>query len=267
MKRINRWIAKHAWFVYLLLSITICFGIFSFVYDFLGFVIGCLWVFACSLIIVRFVFSRRNVLMKEPLAVLLNQCDPYPWLEEVQRQRNYPGNYNLKFQRCVYEAMALRETGEYEQAYDLLRPLQKTALSKAHPTSQTMYCAEIYYLASKLGKMSELEDWHTKVVDAYEKLELISHRKQLALSMAAHMVRYYMVRQEYDAFIQELEAIPVRTLREQVVYAMNMACYYVAVDELENAKKELDFVIANGNKLYIVTEAKVLLEKINAEER
>jgi FimV-like protein len=41
---------------------------------------------------------------------------------------------------------------------------------------------------------------------------------------------------------------------------------YLAMGELEKAKKPLQFVAENGNKLYFATEAKELLEKINTEE-
>jgi FimV-like protein len=55
-------------------------------------------------------------------------------------------------------------------------------------------------------------------------------------------------------------------MNERIENAMMFARTYLAMGELEKAKKPLQFVAENGNKLYFATEAKELLEKINTEE-
>lgn len=269
MERINRWIAKHAWLVYIL-SFVLVF-LFAMVavngcdgpWILLVYVGMIVWI----LISARFVFSRSNVLLKKPMEILVNDCDPYPFLEEVRRQCDYPGNSHVKHQRIVNEAVGLRETGEYTKAYTLLASARNEMVLKANPINQAVYYSEMANLCFKQMNLEEMEAWHRELMTAYSKIKGEKYRQYLAPVMVSHAAAYHFVRKEYEQYLQVLEARPATTLRDRVIRSMSMANYHMSIGETEKAKERLRFVIENGNKLYIVTEAKELLAKINTEEQ
>ena len=84
--------------------------------------------------------------------------------------------------------------------------------------------------------------------------------------MVSHHAAYHYARQEYAQGLQLLEDFPVRTLRDRVVQSYSLAKFHLALNEKEAARKLLDFVIKNGNKLFVVAEAQELLTKINSED-
>lgn len=269
MEKLNRWIAKHAWLIYIL-SYVLAFLIAIMVINLRDdlpvipvYIAMIAWIFACF----RFAFSRCNVLLRKPTEILVNECDPYPFLEEHQRQRDYPGNSFLKHQRIVSEAMGLREIGEFTQACALLESARNEIVLRAHPINQVIYCSEMAYLSFKQMNLEEMEAWHRELMETYSKIKREKYRKYLAPVMTSHAVTYHFARKEYQQYLQALETVSVTTLRNRVVRSMSLANYHASIGETEKAKEFLKFVIDNGNRLHLVAEAKVLLEKINTEEQ
>ena len=84
--------------------------------------------------------------------------------------------------------------------------------------------------------------------------------------MVSHHIAYHYARQEYAQGLQMLENFPVQPLPNKVVQAYSLAKFRLALNEKETARELLDFVIKNGNKLFVVTEAHDLLTRINSEE-
>lgn len=269
MKKLNRWVAKHAWLVYILsivlmylLAIVATNGYYGpliiFVY---------LAMFAWTFVSTRYVFSRGNVLLKKPMEILLQECDPYPFLEETQRQKNYPRNRNLKLWHILYEGMALREIGEFSQAHALLAAHGNELVPRTAMVVQAQYYAEMAYLSAKLGDLQGMEFWHEKLLDAHSKTKTKRHKQFTESAVTSHLVMYHYARQEYSQSCQVLQNVPTDAPRSRVAVAMNQAKIHLAMGETELAREKLEFVIQNGNKLYIVTEAKALLANINMEEQ
>jgi len=269
MEKLNRWVAKHAWLVYIL-SIVLMFLLAIVAtdgYDGLLVILVYPAMFAWSFVSARYVFSRGNVLLKKPMEILLQECDPHPFLEETQRQRNYPGNRNLKLWHILYEGMALREIGEFSQAYALLAAHGNELVPRTALVVQAQYYAEMAYLSAKLGDLQGMEFWHEKLLDAHSKTKTKRHKQFTESAVTSHLVMYHYARQEYSQSFQVLQNVPTGVPRSRVAVAMNQARIHLALEEMQKAKEKLEFVIQNGNKLYIVTEAKELLARINMEEQ
>ena len=77
---------------------------------------------------------------------------------------------------------------------------------------------------------------------------------KLTLSTDAHSSNRYL--EHFDKYVS--------IIKES---GFNYLCYYIKQKEYDKAKEKLEYVIANGNKLYAVTEAKELLETLNNSEQ
>lgn len=268
MEKINRWVAKHVWLVYVaamvLWILTICRlanGLDGAVLLIL-YILTIAWILLCA----QWIFTRSNALLKKPLEILQNECDPYPFLEEVKHQRAFSGNQNMKLTYIFNEVLALREVGEFEQAHRLLLAIPDKDVSNAAPMVQAMYFSHRLYRGARLKNLAEVEVCYRKLLDACNRTTRKTQKQYVDSLIAFARVIYHLARQEFDQSLQYLQMIPQNTLRDRVVVAWNYAAIHLGKGAKEAAKEKLEFVMNNGNKLYIVTEAKALLAKINMEE-
>lgn len=268
MEKLNRWVAKNAWLVYVTFGVSVVSIIFLWDDILKGpmpillevLLLTSIWLCA------RWVFTRGSVLLKKPLEILTQNCDPYPYLEEAEIQRSYSGNWNVKLGHITTLATALSEVGEYGQMEELLTATPEETVRRAHPVNQVVYCGLVASIYARQKNTQELELWHDKLLSAYQKVKLRKHKAWLEATMVSYHVVYHYARQEYTQGLQLLENFPAQPLRNKVVQAYALAKFRLALNEKEKAAEHLEFVVRNGNKLYIVTEAKALLEKINTEE-
>lgn len=268
MEKLNRWIAKNAIAVYtasVLPAFLIAIWAIRRWYGPWVLLIYLLlfgWIIGSS----RFIFGRGSALLKAPVDTLMNACDPYPYLEEAETQRSYSGNRSMKLGHITTLATALLEVGDYDRMDALLTSTPEETVRGAHPANQVVYCGLAANIYARQKNLQEMELWHDRLLTAYQKVKLQKHRAWLEPMMVSHHAAYRYARQEYAQGLQLLEDFPVRTLRDGVVQAYSLAKFHLALNEKETAREHLDFVIKNGNKLYVVTEARALLAKINSEE-
>ena len=268
MEKLNRWIAKHAMVVYAvsavlafvaaMVAIDRWYGPWALLIYLLLF--G--WIFLSS----RFILNRGGALLKAPLDMLMHRCDPYPYLEEAREQMDYAGNWNMKLSRIITLALALCEVGEYEQMGQLLLSVSPEMVAKAHPANQAIYYSLLCNGYARQKKTAEMEMRHNQFLEAYQSVHNKKHKVWLEPRVISHYASYHFARQEYSQALQFLEKFPDQGLRDRVVRAYSLARIYATINETEKAMEQLEFVINNGNQLYIVTEAKALLAKIKMEE-
>ena len=93
MGKLNRWIAKHYWLsivLFFLLPFIALLAIAQVCNDWVTLwccAVGYVWIFWGA----RWLPARGNALMKRPLEILVNECDPYPYLEEAKKAKRFPG--------------------------------------------------------------------------------------------------------------------------------------------------------------------------------
>lgn len=268
MEKRNRWIAKNAITVYgcsvglaTWIAIEVIFGYYG-PWNLIVFLLLLGWIFLSG----RFIFGRSSVLLKVPTDTLMNTCDPYPYLEEAETQRSYSGNRSMKLGHITTLATALREVGEYGRMEELLTSTPEETVCRAHPVNQVVYFGLVANIYARQKNIQEMELWHDRLLTAYQKVKRQKHKVWLEPTMVSHHAAYHYARQEYAQGLQLLEDFPVQTLRDRVVRAYSMAKFRLALNDKETARELLEFVIKNGNKLYVVTEAQELLTRINSEE-
>lgn len=260
MEKLNRFFAKNYYAVYIVCSIL------SFVvYVLLWQTVGLLaLLIACALIYLSaaWLASRSGRLLKNPGQILENQCDPYPYLEEVQRQRDYSGPWTLKYNRTMLEAAALVLVGQPEQAYQMLTPMQEKVFKSRFTALQLVYSGTMVSVCRALDRVYEVENWQAKYMELLPKLKNKRLKQVYTDGLPMALALYHTFRKEHELSQQHLQQFTPKSMYDRVHVAVVSAENNIAMGETEKAKEALRFVVENGNKLHVVILARQMLEEL-----
>ena len=268
MRKMARFMAKHIRFVTVVgmiaLPVSWCVigDAFSFP-DWLTYTLAAIFVVYWILLVI----TASTYLLKEPLESLKNQCDPYPFLEEMDVQRTYPAKEAEKQIREINYAMALRCTGEYEKAFALLSSINIDKYAGMLPDIKVVYYNNLTDLCQLMGKHQEAVIWYEKTLQIWNDLKPGKQKEKLRNTVESTRAAMHFCKGEYDQALQVLGRAKIENLGDRIENAMMYARVYLALGDTEKAVRPLTFVAENGNKLYFATEAKELLAKINMEEQ
>lgn len=263
MKILNRWVAKHLWFAYIfaialmLILLLVLQNRLPFLVAYLLFLV---WPWFISFVLITWV----NQLLKEPMAQLNQHCDPVPFLEETSLQLQYPGPKPMQNIRKVNYAVALHYLGRSDEALEVLSATQLVKGQKA--SHYVVYYRNLMLVLLAASRHQEAEAAFDNMMQFYGKIKNGKIRRQLEPAVACAQAEMHLLHGEYDRALEKFRAEP-QTLLGQVCDAWFQAKVYLARGERKEAKEKLEFVVENGNRLYIKVQAQVFLDKINLEEQ
>ena len=266
MEKLNRWMAMHP-ILFRILSMILWVAVGVWWIE-----LGVLkWLTLLFVAVAVYVFSiyittADQRLLKKPLQILKEQCDPIPFLEESNVQRAYPGNGPHKQIRDINYAMALRNVGDYDAAYRILTVLNIDKYAGTLPLTKVIYYNNLMDLCALMGKHQEAVIWYEKLQIMYHDMKPGKQKEQFGHTLQANLAEYHMCKGEYDRALHAMREAAPRNLSEQVENAMMHARTYLAIGETGKAIESLLFAAEKGNKLYFATEAKKLLTELNTEE-
>lgn len=266
MEKVYRWIAKHQ--VACRIFNAVFWGVFGGCLAIAGVPRGAVYVFVGLTVGVSSIYLANTdlLLQKKPLAQLKNQCDPYPFLEEMRTQQSYPGSEIAKQMRAINYAMALRCVGQYEQAYALMSTINIDKKAGMLPVAKVTYYNNLMDLCELMGKYQEAVIWYGKSVQIFNDMKPGKQKERLRRAIETNLAVCHFCNCEYELALYCLGQDKPQDLSERIENAMMYARTYLAMGETEKAKKPLQFVAEKGNKLHFATEAKELLARINTEE-
>ncbi len=263
MEKFNRFVAKHLMPLYWIGVIVWIFAISipANRYDMPAVVQFFLYI-AGFLLWIRFLGSRARALLREPVKMFLEQCDPYPFLQEIRKHKTYSGSKATKLNLLISETTAMMDIGECQEVYLLLSPLENDMKAALMRSLLMSYYCQMATVCRKLQKDQEAEAWFQKVLEVYEKIKNQKQKKQFEGFELMHDAWVFWENGQYSSTLQLLAQIPYKNMRERVSLSMSYAAVYRAMGETEKAKEALTFVVENGNKLYAVQEAQQMLAQM-----
>lgn len=263
MKTIQRWIADHPGPSKLIAAIGItvfCFivldpNIFSFGVRYL---LIFLMLFSCY----TFIGTMPDKLMHEPLEKLEQQCDPYPFLEEMERQmKRVKDNFQGQLSKINY-AMALVQTGQHQEALNILQSINIDQHPTASPFAKFIYYNNLCDIMTRMERFEEANTWYEKARTTYEALPDNKLKQKMDRTVQMNEIEYLYRDGDYAAALRKLSRIPCNTKRSLMEAALLAARCNIGLEEYDKAKEKLQYVIDNGNKLHCAIAAKELLEKL-----
>jgi len=207
-----------------------------------------------------FVESSSDRLMRTASKALSEGCDPTPLLRETKEQLKYVKHGVANQLVLLNYTVALGYMGEYSGVIETLETFDTDKykfLSPYRGFINMIYYNNMSDAYDELGDFENASLWHKKTMISAKKLGM-SNSKEIILAKALENLR----KKEFKAALETLESFKGKTLLDSVCASMVYAKVYIGLGEKEKAKEKLDFIVENGNKLYMVEQAKKMLENI-----
>lgn len=272
MTKVNLWISHHEFLATAILT-AIFSGIYVYLFNFeenVWFVevLGCVFIcFLCH----RFAVSRKYLIHNIAQVKSYKTCDPGYLHDACIDQLKHTKNPVVIefFENSL--GICYLDMGEYQKAYDIFSSHTiDITVTNIKSSMKLNYNSVAYNNAScaaeGLKRYDEARELLAKAEACYDliknheiKYGISEHLKKIEPSKLRLKGEY---RKAVELYLdrESLFTSP----REKVFYNLNVAECYIKLGEPENSRPYLEYVIANGNKLYAVTEAKEMLEQINA---
>lgn len=256
MKSLQRWMVKHRIAAYVVFDLFFI-GFFSVMFWQLGAPWWVIVLFDLFLLFVNHsvVAFSDALLLQEPARLNNENCDPYPMLQEAEWLLSCPLSATARQRVLLLYAGALGNVGAYSQVYDILSAgdFEKALLL---PTDRAGYVLSLADVCLQLDKQELAEFWYGKAMQQYAELKEDKTKRDLYLSMLMIWARLTLKAGEPQAVIDALPPITPSSRVAAVGKAMVLARAYRAIGDTDKAREQLRFVIQNGNRLHIVTEAR-----------
>lgn len=264
MKNLYRWIASHprASKILLIIPITV-FCFFALDPSVYSFGIRFLIIFSLLSSALMFVNTMPDKLMRRPLAQLEQNCDPYPFLEELEiqiatPQENFQGQMIL-----INYAMALVHTGQNEKALEILEGIEIDRYPSASPFAKFIYYNNLCDVMTRLGRYPEANIWYERACQIYRNLPNNRFKQRLERTVEMNEIENLYRDEDYAYALRRLAKIPCPTQRSLMDAALLAAKCNLGLGETEKAREKLLYVIDNGNRLHCVTVARELLATLS----
>lgn len=263
MKPIYRWIFNHdklAKTILIILVTVLCYVLLDpMVYSFgIRFLITFTLLFSCF----TFVGSMPDKLLREPLEILENQCDPYPFLAEIKLQFGSAQDNFRGQMTAINYAMALTQTGDVEKALEVLRGIDIERFPNTSPFAKYIYYNNLCDALTRLERFSEADEWYRKARELYHQLPENRLKKQLDRTVQMNEIEALYRDADYTCALSKLARIPCPTQRALMEAALLAARCNLRLDENDKAREKLQYVADHGNRLACAQEAKAILNNL-----
>ena len=263
MNSVRRWIVTHPKPAKVILVILItAFGFFALDPQVYSFGIRFLIMFSMLYSAVLLVNAMPMKLLRKPIEMLEQQCDPYPFLAEVEHLIAACPNNPQKHFYQIHHALALVFTGQMDQALEVMEHIP---MDQAPPQIKLLYHCNFCDLLFHLGQFEASSLHHEKALEIYAQMPDSRAKKSWEHTMDLNAIEENYRDGDYALALRKLSRIPSPTKRYVIEGALLAARCNLAMEDYDKATEKLQYVIDNGNKLYFVAEAKRLMIQISAK--
>ncbi len=208
------------------------------------------------------VSSAAMALTISAVKKLNDECDPFPLLETsdkiLARTKNTNEIISARINRCV----AILNMGEYEKYLEDMLDIAIESHLGILPQTKFVYYNNLSTAYIALGDTEKARIWLEK---SGEFLPVIKNKKILESCKDSYRFttsELLILEGKPEEASELLKTVENNSRARSVHLALASAKVNILYGNTERAKSDLEYVIATGNKLYAVTEAKELLGKL-----
>ena len=202
-------------------------------------------------------------LTKKPQSELFDNCDPEPYFNITKELLTYNLSYTDHLATLLDYCVTLRDMGGIQEAYDMLSVINIDKKASTPNVFKAIYYNNLADVCWLLGDNAAADIWCEKMLRIYQDMPQSKFRKHLdSAALISSAERSYR-NEDYSMAMLTLNQAELKNTRAKVSAALLRAQIYIKAGNVENARKELDYVISNGNKCYDVTRAKEILNNID----
>lgn len=261
-----KWIAKNRRFSrWIMLGVIL---LFVYLLKLLGVPVWVLVTLYIGLMLLSFVIIETYpplIVQSKAVETYFNDCDPFPLLKLSRELLSSKISPSAKFPVTLNYCVALRGIGEYQKAFDCLMELNIDALPEGANGVKFICYNNLGDTCMMLENFPEASSYYHKALEIFP---LILNEQEKDHLMQIHngiQADLCYINKDYKRSSEFLEAIESNQKESLVSYALANAKNYIKLGNFEKATEKLEFVIANGNKLFAVVEAKKLMDLIKNE--
>ena len=262
MTKLNKWVIKHPSLAFYTASIfeliALALPCFTFGWSILSYVIVGLWI----LFINKFsIASAAPYEINKAIKKLNRKCDPVPLYDIsvfiAECEKNESHMLLLLLNKCA----ALNSMGRYGESREILNTLTDK-MQTMTPRDKLTYCINMVDTHVKLGNTEEAETWLGKTLEIYNaQTDILKEKFTTSLDM--NTAEFSLLKGDYDRVGELLGKIHMPEVQGDLEFRLLRAKYNIYTNNPMDAKPDLEYVVAKGNKLCIVEEAKKLLSEID----
>lgn len=198
---------------------------------------------------------------KKRINLLDEDCDPEAFLAQTAKQRKITGrNKRANTFFDIDEAAGLMCLGKYQEAASILDSVDKSRLSTKNGIQLVYYINLIgcYYELGEKEKAEELFD---------NKISTLSPiNKRLVTATEIVIIERYYANEDYQHAKEKLSLLlktPNISKRQKLSLLYILGLINKQEGNIEDAHKNFQYVLDNGNKLAIVEKSKLHIQEAN----
>ena len=261
MNKFNKWVAKHLTLC-VVISVIVALAAFLLLRRFGVHPLIALVAYFAVILVSVIAINAIVILPFVKLSALLNDSgDPSELIKVCEFLQSCLISKQTKSVISINHACALRNIGRYYQSYEILRSVDQSHISKP-PTNKVVYYNNLADICYLIGEVEEASEFHEKAKQSYNSLPDKAKASLPDNFFASLDAQKEFSRGNYQTVLDILTLADEKKLVHKTDNAVLRAKAHIALGNTDEAKRELNFVIENGNKLYAVTEAKKLLSEI-----
>ena len=263
MKFIGRFLTLHGRGLYYFLASCLLLGLAILLFaGKISLFVAFLLLFIMPTLILLLINTRSYKYWMTFMTTLEAGCDPYPLLEETEYMISKAKKGLPYFQVTLNYSTALMATGQYKKALSVLQGLDFTKIPTLPHHNMFVYYNNLRTACAANKQWEQMEIYQSKAEASYACIKKQAFKKKLSDPMSHYQISQYIQEKKYDEAEEALSAFIPKRGREAVMTAMTLTVIHIGRGETEQAKEQLRYIIENGNKLYVVTEARQMLETL-----
>ena len=263
MKFIGRFLTLHGRGLYYFLASCLLLGIAILLFSGkISLFIAFLLLFIMPTLILLAINMRSHKYWMQFMSALEAGCDPYPLLEETEYMISKAKKGIPYFQVTLNYSIALMATGQYEKALSVLKDLDFNKIPTLPHHNMFVYYNNLCTACASNKQWEQMEIYRSKAEASYACIKKQAFKKKISESMSFYQIFPLIQEKKYDEAEKALSSFIPKRGRESIMMAMTLTEIHIGRGETEQAKEQLHYIIENGNKLYVVTEARQILETL-----
>jgi len=263
MKRLDYFAARHKVLAFIGITAFLC-CVYTVFFGFIKMPVWLIIVFDIAFVIITLVYVifSASLILQKAIKKLDDECDPYPLYEATSELLTYKNSAIIKRIILINYALALRACGEYEKNLDILKSLDAEKVAELIPEHQVLYYNNLMDAHGKLEQYAEAQNVYSKMMSIYQNITEEKILKTLESVIQSAEIFHIYCEKDYEKVILLLKDTGDSCKKNKMDSAMLYAKAAIAVGDVNIAKEKLQYVIKNGNKLYVVKEAQQILSKL-----
>ena len=201
-------------------------------------------------------------LQKRALKIMTDQCDPRPFLAEMQTMVSSGLSKSMDAVLRMDLATALHNSGSAQAALDVMAHISVEGNRKLAPVYKALYYNNLAYFRMEAGDFDGAEEAYGRfrelAVGGVLKMLTKNSDETVAMTEAEHLYRLG----DYAAALENARQIRHKTAIGKVDGALFRARCALALGDQTMARMELNYVIEHGNYLAAVDKARELLKDL-----